>query len=122
MDWSKYNGKFKEVEFDCKCGCKTNNISKDLIDKLYLARIDADIPFKINSGCRCKTHNANSGGKSDSAHLTGKAVDIACNNGVTRLTLIYALINVGFNRIGIHPKFIHVDIDETKPQGTIFLY
>ena len=36
--------------------------------------------------------------------------------------VIYGLIEAGFTRIGIHPKFVHADNDPKKVEGVIFLY
>jgi len=51
------------------------------------------------------------GGYSNSAHLTGKAVDIhAKNMGIIDLAI--AAKSIGFSRIGLYPfnHFLHLDI------------
>lgn len=105
---------FNLKEFDCKCGCGKNNISLDLVSLLNDARKLSGIPFKINSGCRCESHNKIIGGKKDSSHLSGFAVDISCNNSRDRFLIEKSLLDVGFNRIGEGETFIHVDIDFSK--------
>jgi zinc D-Ala-D-Ala carboxypeptidase len=87
----------------------------EFVQKLDLARSIAKTPFGINSAVRCEAHNGKSGGRKNSAHLTGNAVDIRCTDSNKRYLIIDALIRVGFNRIGIYDKFIHVDNDNTKP-------
>ena len=49
------------------------------------------------------------------------AADIHCANGNDRMTMVHALIKVGFRRIGIADTFIHVDTDRNKPHS-IWLY
>ena len=56
IDWSDINY-FKDYEFTCKCGCGLNNISEELVFNLDEARDISQIPFKINSACRCEKHN-----------------------------------------------------------------
>lgn len=75
----------------------------------------------ISSGCRCKNHNKKVGGKIHSAHLKGWAVDIKAKKSQTRYFIIKNAIKVGFQRIGLYPTFIHLDIDPDKPQGVIWM-
>ena len=121
MNWNKYSKYFKPSEFQCKC-CGKLNISEELVDRLYVAREKAGIPFVINSGYRCPKHNAEVGGKSDSAHKEGLAVDISAKDGYARFKILKALFDAGFERIGIDDKFIHADVDHSKPEETVFLY
>jgi len=112
---------FFRKEFACKCGCGQDNISVELVEKLQRARDATGVPFVIQSGVRCKKHNASEGGTKDSAHLSGLAADILCPNSHIRYRMITVLIHL-FSRIGIGATFIHVDIDPTKPQEVIWLY
>lgn len=94
----------------------------EFILMLELARQLADIPFIINSGFRTIEHNKKVGGISKSSHLKGLACDIHCVNPDDRYIIINALTMAGFDRIGIAKTFIHVDIDNSKPTPSIFLY
>ena len=111
---------FQPEEFDCKCSkCRTNNEGRgaEMMDDYFLQMLDdarhkAGVPFRITSGYRCITHNRSiSGSVKDSAHTKGLAADIACSDSRTRGYIIGALFEAGFNRIGIHEHFIHVDDD-----------
>ena len=113
---------FTISEFDCKCGCGKNNIDTELIRKLDRVRGKAEIPIVVSSGCRCEVNNRIAGGKEDSAHLTGLAADIRVFSSTTRWKLLTAIFTSGFNRIGIGKTFIHVDIDDSKPEKVIWLY
>ena len=114
---------FKASEFNCKC-CSIGGIvmDSDLIRKLTMARIIADIPFIINSGYRCASHNKKVGGKPGSSHLKHCAVDIQTLGSRDRFKILTALVQANFKRIGIGKQFIHVDNDLDKAQEVIWMY
>jgi len=113
---------FDKSEFDCKCQCGANEVKPRLIDMLNAAREDAGIPFTITSGTRCETNNALSGGAPDSAHLNGWAVDIHAVSSRARYTILKALLDAGFTRIGIGSTFIHADCDPDKFKEVVWKY
>lgn len=101
--------------------------SGEYMDTEFLAMLDharhvAGIPFKINSGYRTIEHNEKVGGKPNSSHIVGKAVDIAIQGSRERWIILEALINAGFTRFGIANTFIHVDSDEHKDPNVIWTY
>lgn len=98
------------------------NISLLLVSKLTFMRSLYGFPIQITSGYRTKAHNKKVGGKKDSSHLKGLAADIYCTKSFDRFILIQLAFKAGFTRIGIHQKFIHLDIDQTKPESVVFLY
>jgi zinc D-Ala-D-Ala carboxypeptidase len=98
------------------------NMDLDFLSKLDEAREIANIPFKINSAYRSKEHNAKIGGKPNSSHLKGLAVDISVTDSRSRFVVLEALIKVGFNRIGIADTFIHVDDDKEKSDRVVWTY
>jgi uncharacterized protein YcbK (DUF882 family) len=79
-------------------------------------------PVRITSGYRCPRLNDAVGGVKNSAHLQGLAADIAFNDEAHATLIIETLISVGAKRIGLNAKFIHVDIDYTKPHPAVFDY
>lgn len=97
------------------------SLDPELVYLLDKARDIAGIPFIISSGYRKKEQNIKVGGVKDSAHLTGKAVDLYCKNSHDRLKIVASLIAVGFVRIGLGQGHVHVDIDEEKPQEVLFI-
>ncbi len=113
---------FPDYELECICGCGLMNMNKDFMIALEIARKLADVPFTINSACRCETHNKKVGGKSTSSHLTGYAVDIATSSSKGRFKILQALVNSGFTRIGVANNFIHVDDDPSKPHDVVWVY
>ena len=112
---------FEMSEFDCKCGCGKNNINPDLLGRLDRAREKAGVPFIINSGCRCESHNKNVGGSPTSPHLDGFAADIKVTGSGERFTILAALLTE-FNRVGIGGTFIHVDSDHARPVKVVWVY
>ena len=114
---------FTRKELECKC-CGQCLISDDLLGRLNQAREMAGIPFIITSGYRCQNHNDKVGGKPNSAHTTGQAVDIAFKNSNQCFKILKALYDAGFKRIGINfaKSFIHCDVDCSKPQDVLFKY
>lgn len=86
------------------------------------ARGLAGVPFSINSGKRTTAQNKKVGGVSDSAHLTGEAVDIKCTNSEQRYAILKGLMEAGFTRIGLGKTFVHADISKTLHQNLIWFY
>ena len=72
---------FSRFEFECKCGCGKQDIDERLVNRLQLVRDIANIPIKINSGCRCVLHNEASKGEPNSLHLLGLAIDWCFDGG-----------------------------------------
>lgn len=116
---------FEESEFKCKCGkCDKGyeDVSRVLLNKLNRARHIANTPFTLTSAMRCPAHNRAEGGSPTSSHMNGKAVDIKVRSAKQRHTILTALIEAGFNRIGIADSFIHVDVDNEKRNGVCWVY
>lgn len=116
---------FKPEEFKCKCGkCDGGVMNTAFVDRLNKARHLAKVPFIITSAYRCAAHNKAVGGKANSAHLRGLAVDIKFNNSVHAFAILQSLLAVGFERVGYNQKhgFFHVDSDPTLPQKVFFDY
>lgn len=105
----------------CEHGDK-NLISQDII--LALGRLEAMLGYQLefSSGFRCPLCNAKAGGVKKSAHLVGKAADAMTDNSSERFELLEAIFMAGFKRIGIHRRFIHVDVDTDLPQRKLWLY
>ncbi len=74
----------------------------------------------INSGYRTAKHNHDLGANSDSAHLFGYAADIKIVTDKYRSSLLFLVINLGINRIGIYPGHIHLDVDPDKTPGVMW--
>ena len=113
---------FKESEFECDGVNCFQEMDSNLLVMLEEARNISETPFNITSSFRTEEHNEKIGGKMNSSHLRGCAVDIACDNSSKRLVILDALIIAGFTRIGIAKTFIHCDNDMSLPQEVLWTY
>jgi uncharacterized protein YcbK (DUF882 family) len=106
----------------CPC-CGENEVDPAFLERLVKARLDAGIPFPVNSMYRCPAHNREIGSTSDN-HPAGRAADIGCTDSSSRFIMVAALIRAGFTRIGIAKTFIHCDTmdDNGTPPEVIWLY
>jgi hypothetical protein len=119
------NKYFSRSEVICKCGCGFGNIDYSLLSYLDEIRESIKRPLYLTSACRCHSYNQSIGGKSNSAHVKGLAVDIKTENPKERFEVlqeIFSFCDPEVTRIGIAKDFIHMDIDGTKPQGVVWLY
>lgn len=100
---------------------EVEGLKDDLIQKLEQAREKAGVPFIITSGARSSEANQSIGGAvSDSAHLSGLAVDLHASESQQRFLMVSALLSAGFTRMGIYDRHIHVDIDTSKDQNVMW--
>lgn len=91
-------------------------LDDSLCQMLSIARGKANVPFLITNGIRTLAQNSTlPESVQNSAHLTGHAVDLLCEDSPTRYAMITGCLAAGFNRIGIYSAHIHVDNDATKP-------
>lgn len=123
LDWTTVKH-FKMEEFSDPTAPGTGGgMDESLIHMLDAAREIAKVPFVIESGYRTAAHNVTVGGKPQSAHLTGQAVDIKVPNAHARWNILVALLAAGFCRFEIKPHDIHVDVadDPAHPQELILV-
>ena len=112
---------FKKSEFACKCGGRYCNgypvdIYANTVKIADEIRSRIGKPIQINSGIRCKTHNSNVGGVSNSQHLLGKAADLGCPDGCTpaQMASIAEEIMGNTGGIGTYSWGIHIDTRSIK--------
>lgn len=113
---------FSTREFACKCGCGFGSLSEHidprLIDALEILRSKCgDRRIRINSGCRCQSHNRAVGGAPTSQHLLGRAADISID-GIDPVEVARRACRVdAFYRGGIkaYPSWTHVDVRDNGP-------
>lgn len=112
---------FSRREFTCKCGCNTNIVAAELVNKLekvydYLSNTaDGVTAIIVTSGYRCPKHSVNVGGSINDAHTKGIAADVyAVKKDGTRwgaFSLAAVAEKIGFTGIGIIDNTaVHMDI------------
>lgn len=108
---------FQPEEYRCRCGRGAACDAPQELDGLMAQRLDMlreslGHPLVLTSGLRCAVWNAKVGGAPDSRHLTGQAVDLACDTDYYRFEVLQHLLNRPaplFTFIELAPKHIHVD-------------
>ena len=112
---------FTRGECRCKCGGRYCNgfpveMAEETVRLADEIRRRAGVPLNVNSGVRCKQHNADVGGVWNSLHLTGQAIDLAPIGGnisTTRLQEIAEQVQAEKmpNRggLGSYDWGVHVD-------------
>ena len=121
---------FRYEEFDSPdlSNSGAANMDNNFLSMLDNARGIAGIPFKISSGFRTDNYNQSLSARGysaspNSSHLKGEAADIVCKSSKDRWTIITALQEAGFRRLGISSSFIHVDSSDLwKPSPVIWTY
>ena len=87
---------FKVSEFSCHCGCGYNVIDQRVINMAQTIRNALGEPVRVNSGCRCKKHNATVSKVPNSYHTQGLAADLSCVIGAEALFIaIRSLYDLG---------------------------
>lgn len=114
---------FTREELQCKCGCGRCEMVGELMILLDQVRNCVGEPVILTSAYRCTKHNEEIGGVLNSAHCSGKAVDIYTKDAKSRFELLRILFTRNdVVRVGIADEFIHVDIDKTKQPYVTWLY
>ena len=110
---------FSRKEFACKCGkCGGFPVEPDLkmVKVADAIRERLGVPVGVNSGVRCKNHNAAVGGVSNSQHVYGTAADLGKPSGVSvaKMAKIAEELMPNTGGIGIYSWGIHIDSRKTK--------
>lgn len=119
---------FKLSEFDSPDQPGSGEMmEEEVVEALDNARDIAGFPFIVTSGFRTIAHNRKLLGQgapasTRSSHLIGWAVDLHVPSSRKRFIMVEALLDAGFNRIGIGEDFIHVDMDPNKPPNVLWNY
>lgn len=103
---------FKPEEFNCKCSYPDCDAAP--LDLKFLAMADTlrgrwGKPLIINSGRRCKRHNAEVGGAPNSEHMKGIAGDFKTANRAESEELAKLADELGFGGVGIYNSWVHCD-------------
>lgn len=106
---------FDRKEFACQCGCGFDSVNPELITVLEDVRMFFKSSVHINSGCRCKKHNAKVGGEPNSQHILGNAADIVVK-GIKESEVASYLEKKYPNKYGIgrYKGRTHIDVRQKK--------
>lgn len=91
-------------------------MSYKLLVLLDSAREYAGVPFVINSSFRSVREFTD-----PQSHFLGYAVDIKAETSYTRWKIVTSCVRAGFERIGIYPRHVHVDVHPDYPQPVMWL-
>lgn len=85
-------------------------LKPDFVQLLDKARGIANTPFVITSGYRSPEQNKKVGGAPNSAHIQGLAVDLNCQDNLSRTKILTGLLTCGIPCfVEICSKHIHID-------------
>ncbi|MDR1649031.1 MAG: hypothetical protein LBR71_02115 [Synergistaceae bacterium] len=112
---------FDRREFACKCGCRSDDISLDVVEMCQTIRDAVGVPVTITSGCRCESRNAQAGGVKGSYHTKGRAADLQCSAGSRALFLAVKTLHkagrlpkLAYCKRYVKKNFIHIDCGEPR--------
>lgn len=88
-------------------------IKPEFVQRLDKLREACGFPFVITSGYRSEQHPIEAKKTSPGTHAQGIAADIAVADGWQRRTVVEKAIELGFRGIGVHDKFVHVDVRDS---------
>lgn len=119
-DWWKNIRYWSREEFKCRCGeyhapyCDGYPVEPDrkLVELAEDVRSHFGRPGHRSSGIRCKRHNADSGGVSNSRHLLGKALDFRIEGQPSARVLAYVQTLPGVRyAYAIDGDYVHMDVE-----------
>ena len=114
---------FKPEEFEnCLVPCKMEDCQESALLRLDRLRALCGFPIILNCAYRSPEYDKSQGRSGNSAHCRGLAFDIRYKNSEQLAYIIACAQKVGFLRIGIGKKFVHLDCDLEKPCPRIWLY
>ena len=105
---------FSEEEFNrCTPSCSLSQMDAQFLDELITARSIANVPFVLLSAYRSPDHDRSRGRSGSGYHTSGRAVDVRCTDGESRLAILEGCFATGLS-VGVYPTFIHID-NRRKP-------
>lgn len=114
---------FKDEEF-CRCSpsCSMDDCDGEALAMLDRLREAVGFPLILNSAYRSPAYEKKRRRTGMSSHCKGKAFDIRCLDDKLRALIVFNAPRVGFTRVGIHRRYVHVDCDVDKLNPCIWLY
>lgn len=122
-NWNVFMEKTTTPKYKYFKASEVVGLEESFVRKLDTIREQFGYPLRINSGFRTKAQNdALKDSASDSSHMSGKAVDLACNEPLKLFKLIQVCMANGIRRFGVGNGFLHIDVDSTKQQDVMWTY
>lgn len=115
LDWEKVKY-FRREEFKCHCGGKycggfPTEMNRKLLTVADRVREHFGAAAIVSSGVRCKTHNANVGGVTNSRHMEGKAMDFCIRGKTAAEVLAYVETQPEIRyAYAIDSRYVHMDV------------
>ena len=116
---------FKDSEF-----VRPDLLRPEMREKLNLLRAWYGKPLVVTSSLRSTAKNQSVGGATDSSHTLApdglySGIDLAVVggklDGQARYNLISYSFAIGFRRIGVYTRHIHLDIEKHLPQEVLWV-
>ena len=79
-----YNAQMNETDTN-EGGHQNSWLFNAGLDMCQKIRDELGVPVRVNSGCRCRSHNAKVGGVPNSQHIQGYAADLSCSLGASKM-------------------------------------
>lgn len=111
----KLSQHFSRAEFACACGCGFDAIDAATLEILEAVRHHFGAPVTVTSAARCRKHNANVGGASNSQHLVGRAADIQVKGHPPAIVADFIQERFPDASVGRYRTFTHVDTRTNGP-------
>lgn len=105
---------FQLKDFNCQ-ETGENKMCPQFLERLDELRHRCGFPFIITSGYRSPKHSIERRKSKPGTHAQGIAADIKVSGGDQRYTIQKHAYQMGFNGIGVHKTFIHVDDRDSTP-------
>ena len=115
-DWWRNIRYFSRKEFACKCGRYCDGypaqMQRSVVELADRAREELKGVAFVSSGLRCRQHNINVGGVSNSRHLSGKAIDMRIEGKSAKQTLAWVQKQPEVRyAYAIDTLYVHMDIE-----------
>lgn len=108
---SNISAHFSTAEFKCQCNGKYRDCQGVWVTRVHIRRLESlrarTGPLRINSGCRCPSHNKAVGGASSSQHMFGVATDIPGTLTLAQVRALKLFAGIGYS--GSTGRVLHVD-------------
>lgn len=96
---------------------KAKGLDPMLLNMAQEVQDDCKIQLAINEGVPATTEGSH---VKDSEHFDGKGIDLSAIDGVTRMKIVKSALKVGFKRIGVYTRHVHLGTSPNLPQDVMW--